>query len=86
MFTKGKWKADGAFIRDENGFGIGMCGAKTRSEEERSDNVKLIAAAPELLEACEEIFTWHDLVKQDYPEMLRPFIQVGKAIAKAKGA
>ena len=45
----------------------------------------LIAAAPELLEACKLIDEWHDLVKQNYPEMMRPFKATRKAIAKAEG-
>lgn len=48
-------------------------------------NARLIAAAPDLLAACQAIDEWHDLMAQDYPEIMRPFRMVRAAIAKATG-
>jgi hypothetical protein len=52
-------------------------------------NARLIAAAPELLEACKEMAQWHDLIKQNYPEMISLISGMENAraaIAKAEGA
>lgn len=47
---------------------------------------RLYDAAPALLEALEGVDEWHDLIKQNYPEMLRAFTKARAAIAQAKGA
>ncbi|MDD5007295.1 MAG: hypothetical protein PHC68_02695 [Syntrophorhabdaceae bacterium] len=54
-------------------------------DDNSSENARLIAAAPELMAACRGINEWHDLIKQNYPEMLGPFKAVRAAIAKAEG-
>lgn len=46
-------------------------------------NARLIATAPDLLAACKAHDEWFDLVKQNYPEMVRPYEQGRAAIAKA---
>ena len=37
-----------------------------------------------LLAAAEAVDEWHDLIKQDYPEMYVPFRQLRAAIKQAK--
>lgn len=49
-----------------------------------SPNARLIAAAPDLLAACRALHEWYDVVKQNYPEMLRPFEAARAAVAKAQ--
>ena len=64
---------------------IAVCPERDGSSEA---NARLIAAAPELLAACREVAEWHDLVKQNYPDMaglLRGLEAGAKAIAKAEG-
>ncbi len=46
-------------------------------------NSRLLASAPELLEALKGVDKWHDLIKQNYPEMLKEFSAARAAIAKA---
>lgn len=60
MITKGKWyfnkaAAEKGTARVCGEFGmIAECGPKHQATKEHFDNAKLIAATPELLEACEE--------------------------------
>jgi len=62
MYTKGKWKFEDEYVRAENGEIIAdpycMETAKT-SRGNMEANARLIAAAPELLEACKNFFEWH---------------------------
>jgi hypothetical protein len=80
--------------RDKSGTRIGDTPARIcdveypfDSEEGRSDNARLIAAAPDLLEACELLLEFED----DFPEELwsdeyRDAIHAAKyAVAKAEG-
>ncbi len=48
-------------------------------------NARLIAAAPDLLAALRKLDEWHDLIRQDYPEMYPAFRDARAAIAKAEG-
>jgi len=50
-------------------------------------NARLIAAAPDLLAACEQCAEWADLIAQNYPDMaglLRGLQAARAAIAQAK--
>jgi len=49
-------------------------------------NARLIAAAPELLEACKAVVKWAEVFGPITSENIEPFIQqCGAAIAKAEG-
>lgn len=53
-----------------------------------SEDARLIAAAPELLAACEQVVEWYDLINQWYPDMgglIRGMETAKMAISKAKG-
>ncbi len=52
---------------------------------EMQANARLIAAAPELLEAAERADQWLDVIAQNYPEMVADFHPLRAAIAQAKG-
>jgi len=54
--------------------------------EEDQANARLIAAAPELLEACKAVVKWAEVFGPITSENIEPFIQqCGAAIAKAEG-
>ena len=60
-FTKGEWTTNGTIIQDEKGLAIAQVWPKTNLSSEESVNLMkanacLIAAAPDLLEACEKAF------------------------------
>ena len=53
---------------------------------ESIDRARLIAAAPELLEACKAVVRWAEVFGPITSENIEPFIQqCGAAIAKAEG-
>ena len=59
-------------------------GKRVATVFEREDYVSLIAAAPDLLAALEDVREWCDLIEHHYPEMLFTK-KVRAAIAKAEG-
>jgi hypothetical protein len=63
--------------------GVAMCGMRLRTPEEGEANARLIAAAPDLLAACEEFEAYHQHGSLDqFPALCS---QIRAAIAKAKG-
>lgn len=84
--TPGPWKLNGSIVTTENGTPIasaqyyGIHGSK-----ECDDNALLIAAAPELLEACQSLVNWCDKNKPA-GEALFFVTQARAAIAKATGS
>ena len=88
--TPGPWEACGKAVHAETGREIvfGSHNTRSGSDEEQRANARLIAAAPELLEACREVAEWLDLLKQNYPDMaglIRGCRKARAAIAKAEG-
>lgn len=94
-YTKGKWEVDeGVFIKKGN-IGISnqmrrICtvnnGSGLLPKEEQEANARLIAAAPDLLKACEEINNGIRHIKGQLPEeMKKPYQLLQQAIAKAEG-
>lgn len=88
--TPGPWNADGARIDDSSGFHVGWANeyASSFGNGVHRANARLIAAAPELLEALENI--WDFLAEDDGEGACSPLYQsaidkVKAAIAKAKG-
>lgn len=55
----------------------------SEADSENEANARLIAAAPDLLDAAKAISEWYDVVQQHYPEMLREFKHLRTAVAKA---
>lgn len=48
-------------------------------------NARLISLAPRMVEVLRAVDEWHDLIKQDYPEMYRVFGQARDLLAKLDG-
>ena len=53
--------------------------------KEANANARLIAAAPRMLDALREIDEWYDLIKQNYPEMVRPFTRARALLREIEG-
>lgn len=51
--TPAPWVADGVWVYDANGLTVANCGDMNRRHLQRQETARLIAAAPELLEALE---------------------------------
>jgi len=96
-YTKGPWfieldqHRDTAYVTSDSRDGfIPICnigiGFQVEIEIEQEDNAKLIAAAPELLEALEIFFDKEmGITHGDRRDDLDPVYFARKAIAKAKG-
>ena len=54
-------------------------------KDEQDANARLIAAAPRMLDALREIDAWYDLIKQNYPEMVRPFTRARALLREIEG-
>lgn len=59
------------------------CGHTEREIARTTSDARLIGAVPNLLGACMAMDEWYDLVKQNYPEMLRSYLAVRAAVALA---
>ena len=106
MITQGKWEVDSISDVDQEGKSVYAvyCG-KTRiasrigypgsiSDNVSSANARLIAAAPDLLEACKEALKLIDIARKYFPKSIKnsdkftlenTCATIGKAIAKAEG-
>ena len=95
-FTQGEWSVeyDGSIVM--NGQIVsGAIGIDGSTQEEKKANSMLIAAAPELLEACRQMMRWFE-VEDDHSQMpefmdrvslcKQVEILASAAIAKATGA
>lgn len=66
--TKGEWKwinqttQSGDYYK-VTGEAVSVCNITTRDSKQAEANAKLIAAAPELLEACEQAFNMCDMLR-----------------------
>ena len=66
--TKGEWKwinqttQSGDYYK-VTGETVSVCNITTRDSKQAEANAKLIAAAPELLEACEQAFNMCDMLR-----------------------
>lgn len=63
---------------------VAACGPTEAGSEQQEANARLIAAAPELLEACQLLVSWLDL-PQDAP-MTDMVVGCGEAERKARAA
>lgn len=92
MYTKGKWEVvDGAILAENiNDYGnwiIASC-ERDRTEEDEA-NLRLIAAAPDLLEACKGVLNTitpsklKGTIRENFSEQVA-LSQLAKAIAKAE--
>jgi len=85
--TQGKWSNDDKIrpycVVDTQGLLIANCYLRTTgSDEEAKANTRLIAAAPELLEACKQVLTVEqNRVYKNYAVVYT----LEQAIAKAEG-
>ncbi len=87
--TPGPWKigvrqpTSDKFIYSSNGGEVADCDRKTNFHDENLANARLIASAPELLDACELLFKTLDALDyfRDCPEAM----MLKRVIAKAKG-
>jgi len=85
--TKGKWTA---FTDNANGFGvtngdtvIAVAGESDLPKNEA--NANLIASAPDMLKALNDIMCYFSEYEEDYNEKLECFEYARKVIAKAEG-
>lgn len=95
MFTKGKWKVVHEFnVEADNRRGVASCGYSNNDDSDNTTkeniaNAHLIAAAPDLYEACMECVDCLNVGKVDYQRMLqfqeRTKPMLLRAIAKAEG-
>lgn len=58
---------------------------RDRDEDETLANVNLIAAAPEMLAACEAAYRWLNTLGEDSGSRSKVLAEIRAAIAKAKG-
>ncbi len=90
--TKGPWAINEFLVYAENGNGCTLATinstSKGISDEEAQANARLIAAAPELLEACQSSLQWIlDVLQAEPPETYSDDIldELNAAIDKATG-
>jgi hypothetical protein len=93
--TSGKWEAYGpdtcgagrVFVEYKPGHMMNICepGYAIKSQEALA-NARLIAAAPELLEACKTVLTdWHNKPSNFYKKEPTHLEKIRAAIAKTEG-
>ena len=93
MYTKGKWIVKYKLnVESENGRHIASCGLNTSGDqkkvmEENEANARLIAAAPELLEACKKALKGCStpITQKDNEEQALIRIEIQQAIEKSEG-
>ena len=78
--TPGPWESKRRLVWDTNGFSLADCWDYNRTEEECFANARLIAAAPDMLEALEYVNAKSTIDMDD-----AMIDVVTAAIAKAKG-
>ena len=90
--TQGKWTVEGTYVSDvvvRDSSGKFICVATAwlfnRPSEEASANARLIAAAPDLLKACELLaeVAQGSVEYSDWPELQKAVNKAHKAIEKA---
>lgn len=83
-YTSGPWKVSkektGTYVTNEQDLYLACVGVLEPSPEENEANAKLIAAAPELLEACKLIQN-----SNSWDEVCKAHNLLEKAISKAEG-
>jgi len=85
-FMSGPWTVcDGAILSEKlNAYGNWIiCGLDRARTDEDEANLRLIAAAPELLAACRGMLEWARRVKENNPGM--EVLKACQAIARAEG-
>jgi len=83
MYTKGNWRANsGVIYVEETDASVCYVASYGEDDNEAEDNARLIAAAPDLLEACEAICEELPGGTLDLPYQI--WDQLQAAIAKAK--
>ena len=86
--TPGPWLADGASVYEERDDFSVICNFWSSSLPEWEANARLIAAAPDLLEALEQLVIEYDdveLANAEPSSLTAAFNAARAAIAKAKG-
>ena len=86
--TPGPWLADGASVYEERDDFSVICNFWSSSLPEWEANARLIAAAPDLLEALEQLVIEYDdveLADAEPSSLTAAFNAARAAIAKAKG-
>ena len=90
-YTPGPWRAKGQEVKGVMGVGVAFCGESSThgsdgsyrvGPKEAESNARLTAAAPELLEALEDLV--HQVDRDNKPEWL-DLDEAKAAIAKAYG-
>ncbi len=93
--TPGPWRDEGdgwvavndPHNQDRRGNGVAICRVRGAQQHQIDANARLIAAAPELLEACRALMTAHRADIETYDEgsdAFKAWDQAEAAIAKAK--
>jgi 2-oxo-4-hydroxy-4-carboxy--5-ureidoimidazoline (OHCU) decarboxylase len=90
--TPGPWaveRADDAYcIANVGNLVIMPCGGKVKHDNAEAD-ARLIAAAPDLLKACEALVAYDDMIEEDDGKLMMHYADLVRlsraAIAKARG-
>jgi hypothetical protein len=86
MHTKGKWTREGTTVEVvQDGEGKMLVDVYGETQEETEANAHLIAAAPDLLEACKRAFRFIDYTLDSTRETHRVREILARAISKAEG-
>lgn len=85
--TPGPWNQDDQFVRDASGLSIAHCGSdRPGGKAIARANATLIAAAPDLLAACDELQACFLVTSQDNFAKAATNYQIAQAVLKVRAA
>lgn len=84
--SKGPWSVSRVRIQSSDGKVVATCDVWGPDWSTKKANADLIAAAPDLLEACEALIAWVDALPVKHPQQSAFKKKARAAIARATGA